>query len=110
MKKVVGKQESEQNNTIPIAILDFGSQFTHLISRRLRDARIYCEIFPPDISVAELEAKHVQGVILSGGPSSVYEENVPDFNEAILDMHLPILGICYGYQLMVKLLRGKSSR
>ncbi len=96
-----------QENHIPVAILDFGSQFTHLISRRLRDAKIYCEIFSPDISLARLEAMHVRGIILSGGPASVYEENVPDFNEAILEMEVPILGVCYGYHLMVKLLGGK---
>lgn len=96
----------DKRNIVPIAILDFGSQFTHLISRRLRDAGIYCEIFPPDIEVSELEAKKTQGVILSGGPSSVYEENAPRFNESILNMNIPILGICYGYQLMAKLLGG----
>ena len=97
---------NERENTVAIAILDFGSQFTHLISRRLRDARIYCEIFPPNIAVEELQAKHIQGLILSGGPASVYEENIPTFNTAVLDMDVPILGICYGYQLMVKLLGG----
>lgn len=95
---------SNQTDIVPVAILDFGSQFSHLISRRLRDARVYCEIFPPDIAVSDLESKRVQGIILSGGPSSVYEKDVPNFNESILDMDVPILGICYGYQLMSKLL------
>lgn len=97
---------NEQEHTVAIAILDFGSQFTHLISRRLRDAHIYCEIFAPDIAVEDLEARHIQGLILSGGPGSVYEAHVPPFNTALLAMDVPILGICYGYQLMVKLLGG----
>jgi GMP synthase (glutamine-hydrolysing) len=98
---------NERENSVAIAILDFGSQFTHLISRRLRDAHIYCEIFPPDIAVEELKAKHVQGLILSGGPASVYAENVPTFNTALLDIDVPILGICYGYHLMAMCLGGK---
>lgn len=98
---------NQRENIVPIAILDFGSQFTHLISRRLRDARIYCEIFPPDIAVEDLQARHVQGLILSGGPGSVYEAHVPLFNEALLSIDVPILGICYGYQLLAKLLGGK---
>jgi GMP synthase (glutamine-hydrolysing) len=93
---------NEQENMVAIAILDFGSQFTHLISRRLRDAHIYCEIFAPDIAVEDLHARHVQGLILSGGPGSVYDAHVPPFNAAILDMDVPILGICYGYQLLAK--------
>jgi GMP synthase (glutamine-hydrolysing) len=97
---------NNQVDVVPIAILDFGSQFSHLISRRLRDANIYCEIFQPDIALSDLESKQVKGIILSGGPSSVYEADLPDFNEAILDMDIPILGICYGYQLMSKLLGG----
>lgn len=101
-----GHMLNAQENTVAIAILDFGSQFTHLISRRLRDAHIYCEIFAPDIAVADLEARHIQGLILSGGPSSVYDALVPPFNAAVLSMNVPILGICYGYQLMTKLLGG----
>lgn len=97
---------TEQNRAVSIAILDFGSQFTHLISRRLRSSGFYCEIFPPDIASVDLKEMQVRGVILSGGPSSVYEENVPDFNKAILAIGVPILGICYGYQLMCKELGG----
>jgi len=97
----------DKRDTVPIAILDFGSQFTHMISRRLRDAGIYCEIFSPDVEVSELRARRIEGMILSGGPSSVYENSAPPFNEAILQMSVPILGICYGYQLMAKLLGGR---
>src|SRR2546429_7629667 len=79
-----------------IAILDFGSQYTQLIARRVRDSRVYCEIFPHDVTLEELRARNVIGVILSGGPASVYEPDAPDIDPSILAGHLPVLGICYG--------------
>lgn len=100
-------QKVNKQPAVPIAILDFGSQFTHLISRRLRDAGVYCEIFASDILPDALVSRGVQGVILSGGPSSVYDANCPGFNPEILTLRVPILGICYGYQLMAMLLGGK---
>jgi len=96
-----------KQQTVPIGILDFGSQFTHLISRRLRDAGAYCEIFAPDVSAEHLSSREVRGIILSGGPSSVYDASCPDFNLAILQLQVPILGICYGYQLLAKELGGE---
>lgn len=97
---------SKQDESLPIAILDFGSQFSHLITRRLRDANIYCEILPSDISTEDIKKRDVKGVILSGGPASVYSDDIPEFNSDILSLHVPILGICYGYQLMSKELGG----
>lgn len=91
----------------PIAVLDFGSQFTHLITRRLRDAGIYCEIFAPSIDADDLIARGARGIVMSGGPASVYDHDRPRFNERILDLDLPILGICYGFQLMAHLLGGE---
>jgi GMP synthase (glutamine-hydrolysing) len=89
-----------------IAILDFGSQYTQLIARRVRESRVYCEIFPHDVTLEELRAKNVIGVILSGGPASVYEPGAPDINPSILAGHMPVLGICYGMQLMAHVLGG----
>ena len=89
-----------------IAILDYGSQYTQLIARRVREARVYCEIFPHDVTAAELEARGVVGVILSGGPASVYEKDAPLVDPAILDGRFPVLGICYGMHLMAHLLPG----
>src|SRR5438093_10312057 len=89
-----------------IAILDFGSQYTQLIARRVRDSRVYCEIFPHDVTLEELRAKGVIGVILSGGPASVYEPDAPDINPSILAGGIPVLGICYGMQLMAHVLGG----
>jgi len=90
-----------------IAILDFGSQYTQLIARRVRDSRVYCEIFPHDVTPEALRARSVVGLILSGGPASVYEEGAPQIDARLLDGSLPVLGICYGMQLMAHLLGGE---
>jgi GMP synthase (glutamine-hydrolysing) len=89
-----------------LAILDFGSQYTQLIARRVRESRVYCEIFPHDVTLPELRAKNVIGVILSGGPASVYEPDAPDIDPSILAGGIPVLGICYGMQLMAHVLGG----
>jgi GMP synthase (glutamine-hydrolysing) len=88
-----------------ILILDFGSQFTQLIARRVREARVYSEIHPPTRSIEWVRGWKPTGIILSGGPSSVYEENVPTADPAILDI-APVLGICYGMQLIAHLQGG----
>ncbi len=90
-----------------IAILDYGSQYTQLIARRVRESRVYCEIFPHDVTPEELVAKNVVGVILSGGPASVYEKDAPLIDERILDGRVPVLGICYGMHLMAYVLGGE---
>jgi GMP synthase (glutamine-hydrolysing) len=89
-----------------VAILDFGSQYTQLIARRVRESRVYCEIFPHDVTRAELDARGVIGAILSGGPASVYEPGAPGIDPAILDGTVPVLGVCYGMQLMAQVLGG----
>jgi len=89
-----------------IAILDYGSQYTQLIARRVREARVYCEIFSHDVTVAALAARGVKGVILSGGPMSVYDAGAPGIDPEILDGHLPVLGVCYGMHLMAHVLEG----
>ncbi|HTD63656.1 MAG TPA: glutamine-hydrolyzing GMP synthase, partial [Verrucomicrobiae bacterium] len=89
-----------------IAILDFGSQYTQLIARRVRESRVYCEIFPHDVTPAELRAKNVIGVILSGGPASVYDEGAPSVDPRVINGDFPVLGICYGMQLMAHVLGG----
>ena len=90
-----------------IAILDFGSQYTQLIARRVRESRVYCEIFPHDVTPEELRARNVVGLILSGGPASVYEDGAPHLDPRLLDGSFPVLGICYGMQLMAHLLGGE---
>ena len=85
-----------------ILILDYGSQFTQLIARRVREARVYSEIHPPTRSVEWIRNWKPTGIILSGGPNSVYAENAPTADQAMFDI-APILGICYGMQLIAYL-------
>src|SRR5216683_4430495 len=89
-----------------IAVLDYGGQYVQLIARRVRESRVYCEIFPHDVTADELAARGVIGVILSGGPSSVYEPGAPLIDAAIVDGRFPVLGICYGMHLMAHVLEG----
>ncbi len=93
-----------------IAILDFGSQYSQLIARRIRENSVYSVIVRHDISQAELERLGPKGIILSGGPASVYDEGAPKCDVEILKNNVPILGICYGMQLMSLLLGGKVER
>jgi GMP synthase (glutamine-hydrolysing) len=87
-------------NRETILIIDFGSQFTQLITRRIREANVYSEIHPHTISVDEIKAIKPKGIILSGGPLSVYDEGAPEINKEILNLKIPVLGICYGLQLI----------
>ena len=90
-----------------IVVLDFGSQYSHLICRRIRELSVYAELVPYDISIDELKKKEPKGIIFSGGPSSVYNSDAPLPENAIFDFELPILGICYGHQLIVNKFGGK---
>jgi GMP synthase (glutamine-hydrolysing) len=92
--------------TDSIAILDFGSQYTQLIARRVREAHVYCELFPWDASEARVMALKPRGFILSGGPASVYEPGAPTLPGYVLDSGLPVLGLCYGMQLLTHVLGG----
>ncbi|MGI9590271.1 MAG: glutamine-hydrolyzing GMP synthase [Myxococcota bacterium] len=89
-----------------VLILDFGSQYTQLIARRIREQHVYCEIHPPHLDRETVEAWDPAGIILSGGPSSVLDADAPDFDPAILDLDRPVLGICYGMQLLAHRLGG----
>jgi GMP synthase (glutamine-hydrolysing) len=93
-----------------VPILDFGSQTAQLIARRVREAGVYAVMVHPSISPAALKAMNPKGIILSGGPSSVYEPGAPTCDPAIFDLGVPVLGICYGMQLTSHLLGGKVSR
>jgi GMP synthase (glutamine-hydrolysing) len=90
-----------------IAILDFGSQYTQLIARRVREKRVYCEILPHTTTAKDLEGYRLRGVILSGGPSGVYEEGAPRCDPALFRLGVPVLGICYGMQLGCEILGAK---
>ncbi|HZD59832.1 MAG TPA: glutamine-hydrolyzing GMP synthase, partial [Anaerolineae bacterium] len=93
-----------------VLVIDYGAQYAQLIARRVRECKVYSEIVPHDISIEELKAKNPSGIILSGGPASVYVENAPAANPALFELGVPVLGICYGMQLMAHTLGGEVAR
>ena len=98
------EQPTEQR---PVLVVDFGAQYAQLIARRVREASVYSEIVPHTITAAEVRAKNPVGIVLSGGPSSVYEAGAPALDEGILELGVPTLGICYGFQVMARQLGGE---
>jgi GMP synthase (glutamine-hydrolysing) len=90
----------------PVLVVDFGAQYAQLIARRVREAGVYSEIVPHSITAAEVAAKQPVGIVLSGGPSSVYEPGSPTLDPAILELGIPVFGICYGFQVMAQALGG----
>ena len=97
------------NNEL-ILVLDFGGQYNQLIARRVRDENVYCEVLPFDASIERIKALNPKGIIFTGGPASVYAEDAPVCDKGIFNLGVPILGICYGAQLMSHLLGGKVSK
>jgi GMP synthase (glutamine-hydrolysing) len=94
----------------PVLVVDFGAQYAQLIARRVREANVYSEIVPHTITASEVEARKPAGIVLSGGPSSVYEEGSPSLDPDILSLGIPVLGICYGFQVMAQQLGGVVSQ
>ncbi|MCS6901748.1 MAG: gamma-glutamyl-gamma-aminobutyrate hydrolase family protein, partial [Polyangiaceae bacterium] len=93
-----------------VLIIDFGSQYTQLIARRIRESRVYCEIVSCSTPTEQILARKPRALVLSGGPSSVYAEDAPPFDPALLHQGLPVLGICYGVQLMAHRAGGRVER
>ena len=83
-----------------VVVLDFGGQYNQLIARRVRDCSVYCEVLPYTAGIDRIKALNPIGIIFTGGPSSVYAEGAPCVSEEIFDLGVPVLGICYGFQLM----------
>lgn len=94
----------------PVLVVDFGAQYAQLIARRVREANVYSEIVPHSISAAEVAEKSPAAIILSGGPSSVYEEKSPKLDAEILELGIPVLGICYGFQVLAQSLGGRVDK
>ncbi len=97
-------------NQEKILILDFGGQYNQLIARRVRESNVYSEIVPYHISIEKIKEKAPKGIIFTGGPASVYSENAPHVDDKIFELGIPILGICYGMQLMTHVFGGKVER
>lgn len=97
-------------NNRPVLVVDFGAQYAQLIARRVREANVYSEIVHHNVTAADIKAKNPLAIILSGGPSSVYEEGSPQLDRAILDLGIPVLGICYGFQTLANALGGRVDK
>lgn len=91
----------------PVLVVDFGAQYAQLIARRVREAGVYSELVPHTITASEVRERDPLAIVLSGGPSSVYEEGAPQFDAEIFDLDLPMFGICYGFQVMARALGGE---
>src|SRR3954462_14696407 len=84
-----------------VVVLDYGGQFSQLIARRIRDCGVFSELLPHHVPIEEVVARKPRGIVLSGGPASVYAEGAPALDQQLLDLGVPVLGICYGMQLLV---------
>src|SRR4029077_14100678 len=91
----------------PVLVVDFGAQYAQLIARRVRECHVYSEIVPFDTPIEEIERRRPAGLILSGGPASVYEPGAPAANPDLFRLEVPVLGICYGQQAMAQALGGR---
>ncbi len=99
---------SQKRDTV--IILDFGGQYSQLIARRIRECNVYCEILPHFAKAEDILKKNPKGIVLSGGPASVYSEGAPRFDERLLNSKVPILGICYGMQLIASMQKGEVAK
>lgn len=93
-----------------VLVIDFGAQYAQLIARRVRQANVYSEIVPSTLSVDEILARNPRAIILSGGPSSVYEPGAPKIDPQLFEHNIPIFGICYGFQAMAQALGGEVQK
>lgn len=93
-----------------IIVLDFGGQYNQLVARRVRECNVYCEIYSYRTDIEKIKAMNPKGIILTGGPNSCYEEESPTYSKELFELGIPVLGLCYGAQLMMFLLGGNVAR
>ena len=104
---VQSKLDIKSKNIDTILVLDFGSQYTQLIARRIRESDVYSEILPWDVDIKKIEDINPKGIILSGGPESVTDIHTPRAPKIVFDLQVPILGICYGMQTLAEQMGGQ---
>src|ERR1700743_1200334 len=97
----------EVQATEEVLVLDFGGQYSQLIARRIRECGVFAELLPANVEIERITARKPKALVLSGGPASVYEDGAPPFPTQLLDLGIPLLGICYGMQAMALALGGK---
>ena len=93
-----------------VIVLDFGGQYNQLVARRVRECNVYCEIYSYRIDIEKIKAMNPKGIILTGGPNSCYLEDSPTYSRELFELGIPVLGLCYGAQLMMHVLGGKVER
>ena len=93
-----------------VIVLDFGGQYNQLVARRVRECNVYCEIYSYKIDIEKIKAMNPKGIILTGGPNSCYEPDSPTYSEELFKLGIPVLGLCYGAQLMSHVLGGKLKK
>lgn len=93
-----------------VIVIDFGGQYNQLVARRVRECHVYCEIYSYKTDLAKIKGNESKGIILTGGPNSCYEENSPTCSKELFELGIPVLGLCYGAQLMQHVLGGKVAR
>lgn len=98
--------QTDQHGDRPVLVIDFGAQYAQLIARRVREARVFSEVIPHSASIDEIKDRKPRAIVLSGGPSSVYEEGAPRLDPGVFDLDVPVFGICYGFQAMAQVLGG----
>ena len=93
-----------------VIVIDFGGQYNQLVARRVRECNVYCEIYSYKTDIAKIKAMNPKGIILTGGPNSCYEADSPTYQKELFELGIPVLGLCYGAQLMMHVLGGKVEK
>src|SRR5690348_11322073 len=102
-----GRRDASRPGLEQVLVLDYGGQYSQLIARRVRDCRVFIELLPHHVPLEDVAARRPRGIILSGGPASVYAPGAPPLELGLLELGVPVLGICYGMQLLVHELGGR---
>lgn len=100
----------EKLSSEKVIVIDFGGQYNQLVARRVRECNVYCEIYSYKTDIEQIKAMNPKGIILTGGPNSCYEDNSPTYQKELFELGIPVLGLCYGAQLMMHVLAARWKR